>query len=143
MSLGRVMPLLLLSGTVAVAGQEVPDTIAKAQNAVRTILQRSELEEVAHQLRADIALGTHVPKPGQADELKTYLREAFVTQRDRDVTLDHWEHALVLERTGPRQMTLLSLGANGERDACAQKDVESATDDDLCVDVELPASGVR
>lgn len=143
MSLGRIMPLLLLSGTVAVAGQEVPKTVEKARNAVKTILQRGELEEVVRQLRADLTLGTPTPRPGNPEQLAAYLKEAMVGQRDRDVTLDHWEHPLVLEQTGPRELTLLSTGVNGERDACASKDSDSQTDDDICVSVELPNSTFR
>lgn len=143
MILGRIMPILLMSGTVAVAATEVPKTVEKAQNAVRTILQRSEIQEFAQQLRTDMALGSKLPRPGNKAELEAFLREAAIGQHDRDVTLDHWEHPLRLEKANPKLLVLLSTGVNGERDACAGKDQTDPADDDICEEIELQPGAFR
>ena len=136
--LGRVLPLLLVTGTVAVATSEGPATVAKVQGAVRTILQRSELSDTAKLMRSEVERGSPVPKPGNADALAAWLREIKSADAKRDVTLDHWQHPFVLESAGANGLILLSLGINGKRDACIQKDETTADADDICETIPLP-----
>ncbi len=143
MSLGRVMPLLVLTGTIAVAASEGPQTIAKVQNAVRTLLQRSELQATARQLQADADQGSKIPRPDRPAELATYLRSTRTAETDRDVTRDYWQHPLVLERDDPQTLLLLSLGANGERDACVKTSETSAESDDICEPVTVATAPRR
>ncbi len=136
--LGRVMPLLLLTGTVAVAASEGKETVAKVQNAVRTILQRSEIQDTAKLLRGEAEMGNRIPRPGQADDLANFLRETKTAFGGRDVTLDYWQHPLVLEQEGREVLVLLSLGANGARDQCAKDNEMSPDGDDVCESIQVP-----
>ncbi len=141
--LGRVMPLLVLTGTIALATSEGPATVAKVQDAVRTLLQRSEIQESAKLLRVEIAQGNQIPLPGRADQLAQFLRETRTADASRDVTLDFWQHPLVLEREDRETVILLSWGPNGARDECA-KSAESGPDsDDICEAIAVPRGAGR
>ena len=136
--LGRVMPLLLLTGTVAVVTSEGPQTVAKVRDAVRAILQRSEVQDSAKLLRAELARGGEIPRPGRPEALAQFLHETKSAGSDRDVALDYWQHALVLEREDAESLLLLSLGSNGQRDACAKGGEDTADCDDICERIEVP-----
>lgn len=141
--LGRLMPLFLLTGTVATAATQGPATVKRVTDAVLVILQRSEIQEFARILQADATLGSSLPKPGHPEALAAWLQENAKGTGGRDVTLDRWDNPYRLERDGARDLTFLSLGPNGSRDTCVRSEEATKDDDDICETIEVPRGGMR
>ncbi len=137
MNVKSFLPILFVVGGSVLVVTQGPKAVAKAQNMVKTKLQRGELAETAKSMRLDIAEARKVPRPGHPDDLADYLRELRAAEKQKDVALDAWQRPFLLEWDQGRQAVFRSRGANGDRDACTTEDFGSDGGDDICERIDF------
>jgi hypothetical protein len=154
--LTRILPILMAVGSAGVLAKGGTQVVTQMIETVRVVMTRSELAQCARLLEADAVLGHRLPTTEAA--FANYLRDNLRGRSGRDVTLDMWDSPYRLGRD-ERRRVVLSVGANGKRDACvntnsasaaaagpagANATAAAAANDDVCVKLILPkASGRR
>ena len=122
-ALARIMPaLLVVGGGIAAAkggltvGTDIIDT-------VKAVMVRYELASATKLLESDFVLSGRLPGSSSRGALSNYLRENMKGSFGRDPGLDMWNTPYRLRRVAGG-VAIVSYGPNGQRDECADANLD-------------------
>lgn len=122
-ALARILPaLLVVGGSVAAAkggatvGSDIIDT-------VKAVMTRYELASATKLLESDFVLSGRLPGSSSPDALSIYLRDNMKGSFGRDPGLDMWNTPYRLRRVAGG-VAVVSYGPNGQRDECADANLD-------------------
>ena len=121
-TLTRILPALLVVGGGAAAANGGATVGADLMDTVKVVMVRYELASAVKLLEADFVLSGSLPGSSSPEALSIYLRENMKATFGRDSGLDMWNGPYRLRRVGGG-IAMVSYGPNGQRDECAEANV--------------------
>ena len=130
MNPARLVPALLLTTGTIGAAKKGPEVVAKVSDAVKVVLVRYELAQLAQGYDRDHVLAMPLPKPGQPEQFANWVRESMRGGGGRDAALDLWETAYRFDWASG-VLVMRSVGPDKAPGQCATGELAEGADD-LC-----------